>query len=492
MASENKRRHYYRYYFKLFISALFVFLSIYCSYCQEYNLNLYISMQPQTQIILGTLKGDKYSLTDSIFCINGEVRINFQENSPGGIYRFILGQTTYAKVMNEPPQLLDFIFNNENIVFETDFKAPEDSLKIIESEENRVWFEFKQKENEFQQQLKEVEMELDYSRQPPKPLETAKLNETAKWIEAFNQLQRERDNFITQTIEKNQELFATKLIKMYREPFLDGNLTKEERNQIFKKEFLKNLNFTDEALINSSVYTEKAFKYLMSFAQRGLTREQQEQEFMKAVDEILASLQNSEGFTSSETLTKNKVYEFILDYLVRGFEKMNLDNLITYIADKYSGTTCQTDEKTTLERKLEAQKMNIGTVIPDFTLTGLNGEQVTLSEVKKARNLIVFWASWCPHCREMLPQLKEWGKDPSNLETAVFAISIDNSEKNWRSAVVELGTELWFNLSDLQEWNGKTTEDYNVFATPTLFLVDENLRILAKPATISELMNLKP
>jgi len=38
------------------------------------------------------------------------------------MYRLILGKTTYAKVMDEPPQQLDFIYNNEDLIFETDFE----------------------------------------------------------------------------------------------------------------------------------------------------------------------------------------------------------------------------------------------------------------------------------------------------------------------------------------------------------------------------------
>ena len=40
--------------------------------------------------------------------------------------------------MNEAPQQLDFIFNNEDIIFETDFEKPAENLLVVLSEENRV------------------------------------------------------------------------------------------------------------------------------------------------------------------------------------------------------------------------------------------------------------------------------------------------------------------------------------------------------------------
>jgi peroxiredoxin len=491
MSDEQKHRNFLFNYLKIIITVFSTALFITFAIGEEYKITLLVKNQPQNQITIGTLKGDKFSPVDTLKVqpvtsgsfAKSDIYSNshtfktatftFPVDCKPGIYRLILGQTNYAKVMNEPPQQIDFIFNNENIGFATDFKAPDDSLKIAESEENRVWFGFLAMEKEYREQLKEVEAELDFLGAGVSNSRNAVENR----ITQYNQLQKERDKFILHTVEKSPELFAAKLIKMNREPFLDGKLPKEERTGIFKAEYFENLDFTDEALINSSVYTEKVFKYLMSCTQRGLTREQQEQEFMKAIDVILTN-----------THENQKVYELILDYLVRGFEKLNLDKLITYIADKYPGTTCQTDERTTLERKLETQKMKNGTVVPDFALPDLTGDTVTLSKVQKDTTLLIFWASWCPHCVQMLPQIKQWLKQQTLSNFEVVAISIDTSRNDLNSKVAEMGTESWCNLSDLRGWDGQTTINYNVFATPTLFLIDKNRRILARPKTVSELI----
>jgi len=37
-------------------------------------------------------------------------------------------------------------------------------------------------------------------------------------------------------------------------------------------------------------------------------------------------------------------------------------------------------------------------------------------------------------------------------------------------------------------WDGKVAKDYNIFATPTMFLIDANRKILAKPETFEELL----
>ena len=46
----------------------------------------------------------------------------------------------------------------------------------------------------------------------------------------------------------------------------------------------------------------------------------------------------------------------------------------------------------------------------------------------------------------------------------------------------------WINVSDLKGWNGIAVKDYFIYATPTMFLVDKQKKIIKKPLTIEELI----
>ncbi|MFW5831874.1 MAG: TlpA family protein disulfide reductase, partial [Prolixibacteraceae bacterium] len=432
---------------------------------QPYTLEIQLKNQPGNHIVLGSISGDNFHSSDTIILRRGatantkKAKYIFPENFEPGMYRLIFGKTTYAKVMDEAPQQLDFIFNNEDIILETDFEKPEENLLVVLSEENRVWFEFLQREMIIQEKLDELEMEIEYYRKEGAGVSNSG-NAVANRVTQYNTLQQQRDEFITEIITRNQELFATKLIQMYREPFLDGSLTKEERRKKFQKEYFNVVDFSDESLMNSSVYTDKVFQYLTSYNRPRYTKELLEKEYIKAVKVVLANVNENQN-----------VYEFILSYLVHGFEVLKMENVLNYIADNYSGTTCQTDEKTTLERKLEAQKMKVGTTVPDFSLTDSEGFIVNLSDVQKEKTLLLFWASWCPHCNEMIPYIKKWAAGQDELE--IIAISLDISKTEWQNAVEQVGVEGWTNLSDLKKWDGKVAVDYNVYATPTMFLIDE-------------------
>lgn len=458
--------------------ALMPFLGMCNSNGQKGVLTVTVRNQPDQEIVLGRVSGDRFIPVDSLqpaqFKRTGKesaFSFDLEEDYPPGIYRIVLGHSLYSRTLKEPPAQIDFIHNREAVVLFTDFTSPDDSLKVIRSDENRIWLNFRRREKQYQQRLRELTMELDYGYTQGGPPEEK--------IEKFNLLQRERDQFIQESAGLDTGKVSCRLIALYREPFLDGSLPPDQRREVFRQDYFSNLDFTDERWINTPVYTERVFKYLLSHAQGGLSGEAMEPEFRKAVDRLIAGIRGNE-----------KVYEFILDYLVRGFERLNLESLISYIAENYAETTCQTDEKTTLERRLGERLMTVGSVLEDFTLPDVNGDSVTLSDVVKDKTLILFWASWCPHCVEIIPGIKLAWDRSDKQKTEVVAISIDTVQEAWQSKVFGLGIGSWYNLSDLKGWDGPVTENCNVYATPTFLVIDRELKITGKPQTVDELTTL--
>jgi hypothetical protein len=39
-----------------------------------------------------------------------------------------------------------------------------------------------------------------------------------------------------------------------------------------------------------------------------------------------------------------------------------------------------------------------------------------------------------------------------------------------------------------KKWDGKVATDYNIYATPTMFLIDKKMKIIAKPISFNELI----
>jgi len=291
------------------------------SFAQTFNVEVQIKNQPNNVIVFGSVKGDDFNPIDSTTLKQsvGKIQFNFPLNAHPGVYRIVFGTTPAARILNEPPQQLDFIFDNENLAFDTDFKAPVENLEIIQSKENTVWFEFLAKDKVIQQNIEMLEKEIDSFWQKG---DTAKV---INYANDFNQLQMERDMFVVQTSQENRGLFTSQMIKNLREPLRDGYLTTAERKQSFKKEFFKSLDFTNPALINSSIYTDNIFKYLVMYNQFDFTQKQREAEYIKALDMIVPNIRQNE-----------QVYNFLMGYLVHGFNVLQMKNVISYISERYN------------------------------------------------------------------------------------------------------------------------------------------------------------
>ncbi len=294
---------------------ILAFTSVFTN-AQEYTVEAFITNQPDNYIYFGLVKGDDFTALDSTFIYpdSRKVIFKFPADSPVGVYRIVLGKTGYAKVMDEAPQQLDFIFNNENIVLKTDFKEPLKKTEVVESVENDVWFEFLAKDRILTDEINSLKKAIDYY---------ATNNDSEnldKKANDYNTLQIARDLYIKELSKTDSNLLVSGMIYNQRLPILDGYLSDKEREVVFKTDYFKVLDFSDERLIRSSIYTDKVFNYLVSYNNPDYTTEQREQEYIKAVDIIFPAINKNE-----------KVYRFIRNYLIDGFNMLQLQKVNEYI-----------------------------------------------------------------------------------------------------------------------------------------------------------------
>ncbi len=115
----------------------------------------------------------------------------------------------------------------------------------------------------------------------------------------------------------------------------------------------------------------------------------------------------------------------------------------------------------------------LGTEAPDFTLTGLDGETVTLSDLRGKPVLIDFWASWCGPCQMELPHIQELHEEYADKGLQVVGISGDFEKQDAINAVEEMGltfTVVWQNHEVAADM--AIDEAYGVTAIPRLVLLD--------------------
>ncbi|NLP44654.1 MAG: redoxin domain-containing protein [Peptococcaceae bacterium] len=70
-----------------------------------------------------------------------------------------------------------------------------------------------------------------------------------------------------------------------------------------------------------------------------------------------------------------------------------------------------------------------GSEAPDFTLPDLAGNQVSLSDFRGKNVYLNFWASWCEHCVNEMPDMEQVYQDFQDRDLVVLAVNTgeDNS-----------------------------------------------------------------
>jgi len=115
-------------------------------------------------------------------------------------------------------------------------------------------------------------------------------------------------------------------------------------------------------------------------------------------------------------------------------------------------------------------------VAPDFTLTDIDGNKVSLSDYKGKVILLDFWATWCGPCRMEIPSFIELQKTYGD-DVVVLGVSLD---QNGPKAVVPFAEKMGINYP-IVYGNGQVTQAYGgVRGIPTTFVIDRDFNIQRK------------
>jgi thioredoxin-like negative regulator of GroEL len=105
---------------------------------------------------------------------------------------------------------------------------------------------------------------------------------------------------------------------------------------------------------------------------------------------------------------------------------------------------------------------------PAFRFTTLQGQDVSLEQLSGKVVVLDFWATWCPPCRESVPELKQLTRKYPTEKLALISISADQDEGAWREFVAKKNMD-WPQFRDS---DGKTRGAFSVRAFPTYLVID--------------------
>lgn len=437
-----------------------------CLSAQPYLIQGNIEHSAQGQIYLASYYGDSFSLIDSVESSSGSFHFMLPEEARPGVYRLIY--TEIFKGVRSENRFVEFIFNREDVSFNVSMDGGKPLPVFDNSLENQVYLEFVDFQLNFETKLSQVYSKLFPPQKGDEKYETA--------VKRYGELQEGRKAFLDSRIERYPELYATRIISAFRMPVVSGYLSHPDRIDSLKRHFFDEAPIDDPMLLYAPVYTFRMVDYLSLFSIDTLSPEQQEEQFIEAVDRIMVNVAAIPGLRS-----------FAVEFLLEGFELLDMEQVQVHLADNYLDESCESEVAELVRERMEGYKrMSTGSLAPDFTVRDIHGKNYTLSELPGPYTLVMFWASTCEHCLAMMPELQHWYLEENEAGVEVVAISIDSSASRFNEYLSRQEMS-WITVHDPLGWHGKVPGDYHIYATPSIFLLDRDRRILARPMNIRQL-----
>jgi peroxiredoxin len=130
------------------------------------------------------------------------------------------------------------------------------------------------------------------------------------------------------------------------------------------------------------------------------------------------------------------------------------------------------------KRKIQ-RALAVGTTLPNFSVTNLNGQPLSLTQFRGKVVLVDFWATWCVICRIELPEVIQAYNKYHDQGFDIIGISLDTDKQQLEDFLKENDMP-WPQYFDGNQWDGKLAVKYGIYQLPTNFLLDGDGKIIGK------------
>lgn len=418
---------------------------------------------PFNGVKLAQFYADRLDVLDSAFTNSaGDAKFGLKPKQHYGQYAILLGDTL----------AFDFFYVGKPIQIRTHVNQIIDSLHFIGSEENTDYQNFVKQESSH-----ELKMNLLNQCLYEYPMDDSFYNQLKS--KAISE-QINFEAFVYQLIKKYPGAYVANFLN-YRRPILSDGSAGKLQNLAYKKlHYFDRVDFGDTSLLHSNAYSRIVISYLGLYSDPKLNFSQQQLAFCEGIKVIM-----------DKASANRMVYEFVVTYLIDGFERFGFQEVLNFISDYYSPGNCENDGlKASVSTKINVmRKMQPGNKAPNLIGNLISGEKFEAAKYNGKWKLIVFWSSTCPHCDLLLPKLHDYYKSQSQAKWEVIAYAIETDKAKWMN-YAEAKKYTWPQLSELKGWESKTVANYGISATPSLYFIDANNVIVAKPSNLYELKQL--
>jgi len=470
---------------KLLVFLVCVFITL---NSQGQSIKIKIYGYKDTTVHLIKYFGQKLLYADTAQMKNGVVTFDGSKHKPG-IMAVYFPDQKYA----------EFIHNNEEIDISIKYPDFVPSMEVKKSKENKLFIDY-------------IRFMADIRKQSEA---LTKKENSAQEMKALGEKVKE---YQTKLVADNQGTLVSKIVNMSQDIVVpdspknpDGSLVDSTFSyRYFRDHYFDNIDLNDDRLVNTPVFHNKLDYY---FSDRMLL--QLPDTLVKYAFDLVDRVDN-----------KSEMFKYIVHYITYKYETskiMGHDKVFVAMALKYycpgykegkSAVTWMSEEKlkTMCERAEIQQNLVVGVRPPNISLrdtTDVNWRN--FYDLEADYVILYFWDPDCGHCKKDTPKLQKlYSEKLKARNVEIFAIGKatgDDFEK-WKKFIrknnlefINVGlTQTLFEAAskDWREFIPKYTnvqslnysEHYDIYATPKVFILDKDKKIVAKSLSISQIEEL--
>lgn len=447
---------------KIRILFLFIGINLY-SFSQGFIQGTFPELANQNVQLLGHNGFDTYLIKSVKVNEQGEFFIDYLSKDNGAGF-----------LQSEDEKQFLLLLNKENIVLEGINFEVIDDIKI-ESKENQL---FEQYMNEHSQRDQAM-AGWDYLKRIYQSYESSLSNQTTVLENILNErsrIQNEDHEFLVQLPKDSYVAWYLPIRKLISSVSTIAQYRTEEipaTTEAFRK-----IDYSNKRLYKSGLLNDVLESQIWFIENSGYEQHEMYRQMGICIDSILTSI-----------VANEKLYNEVVERLFKVLEKRSLYQVSEHLALKVlNNKSCTLNND--LANQLEHYRaMKIGNITPDIVFKGdliatnSKNKPKKLSDIKSKYTVLFFGASWCPPCQQEIPQLLQVYNKWKSQGIEVVFISLDEEQQAFSnfSKVFPFPS-----YCDFQKWDAKAVKDYHVFATPTLYLLDSQRKIILRPNSIKQ------
>ncbi|RLL45420.1 TlpA family protein disulfide reductase [Oceanobacillus piezotolerans] len=113
--------------------------------------------------------------------------------------------------------------------------------------------------------------------------------------------------------------------------------------------------------------------------------------------------------------------------------------------------------------------IEVGETAPNIELETVDGETFSLTDLRGKKVILNFWATWCPPCREEMPEMQKF-YDEHKDEVEVVAVNLSDTENNLQD-VPDYISQYGYTYPIPMDKEGTVASAYSVITVPTTYFI---------------------